>query len=67
MKWLAQPAAVRATGNRDAASRGRGTHLAVLSSVDTQNQGDSLLHLAMHPPQPRSLIHTPIVGRSKKR
>ncbi|WP_322761832.1 hypothetical protein [Frankia sp. Cr2] len=34
---------LRATGNRDAASRGRGTHLATLSSVDTHYQGASLL------------------------
>ncbi len=51
-----------ATG--DAASRGWGTHLTALSSVATQHQGDSLLRLAMHAPQPRSLIHAPIAGRS---
>ncbi len=48
----------------DAASRGWGTHLTTLSSVATQHQGDSLLRLAMHAPQPRSLIHAPIAGRS---
>ncbi len=56
---------LRATGNRDAASRGWGTHLTALSSVATQHQGDSLRRLAMHAPQPRSLIHAPIAGRSK--
>ncbi len=34
------------------------------SSVTTQHQGDSLRRLAPHAPQPRSLIHTPITGRS---
>ncbi|WP_322770556.1 hypothetical protein, partial [Frankia sp. Cr1] len=34
---------VWATGNRAAASRGRGTHLAASASVDTHNQGASLL------------------------
>ncbi len=48
----------------DAASRGWGTHLAVLPSVTTQHQGGSLRRLAMHAPQPRSLIHAPIAGRS---
>ncbi len=57
---------LRATGNRDAASRGWGTHLTALSSVATQHQGDSLRRLAMHAPQPRSLIHAPIAGRSKR-
>ncbi|WP_239396862.1 hypothetical protein, partial [Frankia sp. CiP3] len=67
---------LRATGNRDAASRGWGTHLTASlpvhrramhgypgSSVATQHQGDSLRRLAMHAPQSRSLIHIPIAGR----
>ncbi len=56
--------AFRATGKRDAASRGRGTHLASLSSVDTQHQGAFLLCLAIYAPQLHSLIHAPAAGRS---
>ncbi len=48
----------------DAASRGWGAHIAVSSSVATQHQSDFLLRLAIYAPQPRSLIHTSVAGRS---
>ncbi len=51
----------------DAASRGWGTHLATLSSVATQHQGDSLLRLAPHAPQPHSLIRIPFGATSGRK
>ncbi len=55
----------RAPGNRGRGVAGLGhAPRCVVVGRHPKDQGDSLLRLAMHAPQPRSLIHAPIAGRS---